>query len=188
FLVTRDVDLLSGLARHNAASVAVSITTLDNHLRRVMEPRTSPPRARLAAIGKLSEAGIPTGVMVAPIIPGLTDHEIPAILDAAAKAGALWAGFTVIRLPFGNAALFEQWLQAHFPDRKDKILNRIKTMRGGKLYDAQWGARMRGKGIFADQIETMFHVASRRSGFKDEHPPLSTAAFRPPAPPQLTLF
>ena len=188
FLVTRDIDVLSELARHNAASVCLSVTTLDNDLRRVMEPRTSPSKARLEAIRRLADARIPVAVNVAPIIPGLTDHETPSILKAAREAGATSAGFTVVRLPYANTTLFEQWLEKHFPDRKDKVLNRIRSMRGGKLYDAQWGKRMRGEGIFAAQIQAMFEVARRKAGFKGEHRDLSTEHFRRPDGKQLSLF
>jgi DNA repair photolyase len=188
FLVTRDLDLLAGLAKHQCASVCLSVTTLDNDLRKVMEPRTSPPAARLNAIRKLSEAGVPVSVNVAPIIPGLTDHEMPKILQAAHDAGATSAGYTVVRLPYANAPLFEQWLQVHFPDRKEKVLNRLKAMRGGKLYDAQWGKRFSGEGIFAEQIAQMFEVARRKAGFKDDYAELSTAAFRRPGGTQLSLF
>jgi DNA repair photolyase len=187
-LVTRDIDVLSELAKHQCASVCLSITTLDNELRKVMEPRTSPPQARLAAIRKLAEAKIPVSVNVAPVIPGLTDHEMPAILAAAHEAGATSAGFTVVRLPYANAPLFEKWLQTHFPDRKDKVLNRIKAMRGGKLYDSQWGTRMRGEVIFAEQIAQMFDVAKRKAGFKDRFTDLSTASFRRVGDAQLSLF
>ncbi len=188
FLVTRDVDVLSEMAKHSCASVCVSVTTLDTDLRKVMEPRTSPPQARLNAIRKLSEAGVPVSVNVAPIIPGLTDHEMPAILKAAREAGATAANFTVVRLPHANAPLFEKWLETHFPDRKDKVLNRIKAMRGGKMYDAQWGKRMRGEGIFAEQIAAMFDVARRKAGFTDDYRELSTASFRRPGGAQLQLF
>ncbi len=188
FLVTRDIDVLSELAKHQCASVCLSITTLNTDLRKVMEPRTSPPQGRLNAIRKLAEAKIPVSVNVAPIIPGLTDHEMPAILKAARDAGATAAGFTVVRLPYANAPLFEKWLETHFPDRKDKVLNRIRSMRGGKLYDAQWGKRMRGEGIFAEQIAAMFDVARRKAGFKDEPRGLSTAAFRRPGGTQLSLL
>jgi DNA repair photolyase len=186
-LVARDIDLLSELARHQCASVCLSITTLDNDLRRVMEPRTSPPPARLAAIRKLAAAGIPASVNVAPVIPGLTDHEMPAILQAAHDAGATSAGFTVVRLPHANAPLFEKWLETHFPERKEKVLNRIKAMRGGKLYDSQWGTRMRGEGIFAEQIARMFDVGKRKAGFKERFTDLSTAAFRRVEGAQLSL-
>jgi DNA repair photolyase len=188
FLVTRDIDLLSELAKYDCASVTVSVTTLDTKLRNVMEPRTSPPRARLNALRKLSEAKIPVSVNVAPIIPGLTDHEMPKILQAARDAGATSAGFTIVRLPHGDKALFENWLTAHFPDRKEKVLSRIKAMRGGKLYDAQWGKRMRGEGIFAEQIAQMFEVAKRKAGFTNERRELSTAHFRRPGGVQLSFF
>jgi DNA repair photolyase len=187
-LVTRDIDLLAELARHHAAGVFLSITTLDSELRKIMEPRTSPPAARLAALRELSAAGIPAGVNVAPIIPGLTDHEMPAILKAAAEAGATSAGHTVVRLPYGVAPLFEKWLETHFPDRKEKALNRLRAMRGGKLYDAQWGKRMSGEGIFADQIGQMFEVARRKAGIQNDSRELSAAAFRRPPGAQLALF
>ena len=187
-LVTRDIDLLSELARHRAVGVFLSITTLDVELRRVMEPRTSPPVARLAAIRDLSAAGIPVGVNVAPIIPGLTDHEMLAILKAAAEAGATSAGYTVVRLPRAVAPLFEKWLEIHFPDRKEKVLNRLRAMHGGKLYDAQWGKRFSGEGIFAEQIGQMFEVARRKAGIKDQGGELSTEAFRRAGGTQLSLF
>ena len=187
-LVTRDLDLLSELARHGAAAVWLSITTLDAELRKVMEPRTSPPAARLAAIGELASAGIPAGVNVAPIIPGLTDHEVPAILKAAAEAGATSAGYTVVRLPYAVAPLFEKWLATHFPDRKQKVLNRLRAMHGGKMYDSQWGKRFGGEGIFAEQISQMFTVASRKAGMASDGAELSTAAFCRPGGAQLSLF
>jgi len=187
-LVTRDIDLLSELAQHNAAAVWLSITTLDAELRKVMEPRTAPPAARLAAIHELAQAGIPVGVNVAPVIPGLTDHEMPAILQGATDAGATAAGYTVVRLPYGVAPLFEKWLGTHFPDRKEKVLNRLRSMRGGKLNDSQWGTRMRGEGVFADQIGQMFEVARRKAGIPNEGSELSAAAFRRPLGGQLPLF
>jgi len=153
-----------------------------------MEPRTSPPAARLAAIRELAAAGIPVGVNVAPIIPGLTDHETPAILKAAAEAGATIAGYTVVRLPYAVAPLFEKWLETHFPDRKEKVLNRLRAMHGGKLYDATWGKRFGGEGIFAEQIAQMFEVARRKAGIKNEGGELSTAAFRRAGGMQLALF
>jgi DNA repair photolyase len=188
FLVTRDIDVLAELAKYQAATVCLSITTLDPELRRVMEPRTSPAIARLAAIRKLADAGIPASVNVAPIIPGLNDHEIPAILQAAAEAGATGAGFTTLRLPHANTELFVQWLETHFPNKKDKVLNQLRTMRNGKLYDAEWGSRMKGEGIFAEQIKRIFEVARRKAGIKNDRPPLSTTAFRRPGGTQLTLF
>jgi DNA repair photolyase len=187
-LVTRDIDFLAELAKHHAVGVFLSITTLDTELRKVMEPRTSPPAARLAAIRELAQAGVPVGVNVAPVIPGLTDYEMPAILQAAADAGATAAGYTVVRLPYGVAPLFEKWLETHFPDRKEKVLNRLRAMRGGKLYDAQWGKRMSGEGVFADQIGRMFEVARRKAGIQNDGGELSTAAFRRPLGAQLPLF
>lgn len=187
-LVTRDLDLLSELARHHAAAVWLSITTLDADLRKIMEPRTSPPAARLAALRELAAAGIPVGVNVAPVIPGLTDHEMPAILKAAAEAGATSAGYTVVRLPYAVAPLFEKWLATHFPDRKEKVLNRLRAMHGGKLYDAQWGKRMGGEGIFAEQLAQMFDVARRKAGIGNDDVELSTASFRRAGGGQLSLF
>ncbi|MDB6125387.1 MAG: repair photolyase [Pedosphaera sp.] len=184
-LVTRDIDLLSELARHRAAAVFLSVTTLDTDLRKVMEPRTSPPASRLSAIAELTKAGIPTGVLVSPVVPGLTDHEIPAIVSAAVKAGAKFAGYVTLRLPYSVAPLFEQWLAQHFPDRKEKVLNRIRALRDGKLNNADFGSRMRGEGIFADQIEALFNVACRKAGIQDNHTGLSTAAFRRPAGAQM---
>jgi DNA repair photolyase len=192
-LVTRDIDLLAELAGHQAAAVSLSITTLDPELARRMEPRASHPRDRLKAIERLAAAGIPTSVMVAPIVPALTDHEMPRILEAAAAAGACGAGFTVMRLPGAVAGLFEAWLGRHFPERKEKILNRVRELRGGRLNDPRFGSRMRGEGVFAAQIKTLFETARRRHGLDQKRLELSTAAFRRPAaasdgPRQLGLF
>ena len=177
-LVTRDVDLLCELASSNAAAVNISVTSLDAELQRVLEPRTSPPSARIETIRQLRSAGIPAGVMVAPIIPGLTDHEVPRILEACSQAGAQFAGYTIVRLPWAVAPLFEHWLEEHFPDRKEKILGRIRDLRGnGRLNDSQWRTRMTGEGIFAEQIASLFEVGCRRAGI-GERPKLSTAAFR----------
>jgi len=185
-LVTRDVDILSELAACNAVAVNISVTSLDANLQRVLEPRTSSPQARLDAIRQLRSAGIPTGVMVAPIIPGLTDHEVPKILDACAKAGAQFAGYTIIRLPWAVAPLFEHWLEEHFPDRKEKVLGRIRDMRGSRLNNSQWHTRMTGEGIFAEQIASLFRVSCRHAGI-GERPTLSTAAFQR-TKEQLKLF
>ncbi|MDQ6626183.1 MAG: PA0069 family radical SAM protein [Verrucomicrobiota bacterium] len=185
-LVTRDIDVLGELAEHRAVSVNISVTSLDAKLQRILEPRTSPPQARLDAVAQLRAAGIPVGVMVAPIIPGITDHEVPAILEACGKAGAQFAGYVVLRLPWAVAPLFERWLDENFPDRKEKVLGRIRSMRGDQLYDSRWGKRQEGEGIFAEQIGAMFAVAKRRTGI-GERPVLSTAAFRR-ITPQLELF
>jgi DNA repair photolyase len=180
-LIIRDIDLLAQLAADNAAAVNVSVTSLDPNLQRVLEPRTSSPAARLDAVAQLRSAGVPVGVMVAPIIPGLTDHEIPAIVEACAQAGAQFAGYTIVRLPWAIAPLFEHWLEEHFPDRKEKVLGRIREIRGGtgRLNDSSWGSRIKGQGIFAEQVSTMFEVACRRNGI-GERPQLSTAAFHRP--------
>jgi DNA repair photolyase len=177
-LVARDADVLAELARFKAARVFLSITTLDANLARIMEPRTSTPENRLDAIRQLTAAGVPVGVMVAPVVPGITDHEMPKILAAAREAGAKWAGFVVLRLPWAVAPLFEKWLEEHFPDRKEKVLNRVRDLRGGKLYDAKWGLRGKGEGIFAEQIKTLFEVACRKTGMNEEDDELSTEHFR----------
>ena len=188
-LVTRDCDLFAELAQVNAAAVFVSITTLDVQLARVMEPRASTPSRRLAAINSLAQAGIPVGVMVAPVIPGLTDHEMPAILQAAAQAGAQFAGHTIVRLPYAVSDLFTQWLEAHYPERKNKVLNRIRAIRQGKLNDPRWHIRMRGQGVFAESIHALFATACRKAGFSRSGPMLSAAAFRrPQANAQFSLF
>jgi DNA repair photolyase len=185
-LVTRDIDLLGELASHHASAVNVSVTSLDPEIQRVLEPRTSSPSARLEAVAALRAAGIPVGVMVAPIIPGLTDHEVPKIVEACAKAGAQFAGYTIVRLPWAIAPLFEHWLDEHFPEKKEKVLSRIRHIRNGKMNDARWGTRTKGEGIFAEQIRSMFEVACRRFGIGGR-PELSTAAFRRPRE-QLQLF
>ncbi|MGA7124738.1 MAG: PA0069 family radical SAM protein, partial [Chthoniobacterales bacterium] len=148
-LVTRDIDLLGSLAAHRAAGVTVSVTTLDAGLAQKLEPRASNPRSRLAAIRELASANIPVGVNVAPIIPGLTDHEIPSILTAAGEAGAQFAYYTIVRLPMAVSTIFINWLETHFPDRKNTVLRRIQSMRGGKLNESVFGKRMRGEGILA---------------------------------------
>ena len=186
-LVTRDLDLLGELAAHQAAAVNLSITSLDPKLQRILEPRTSTPRARLDAVRQLHAAGVPVGVMTAPIIPGLNDHEVPAILEAAAEAGARFAGYVVVRLPYAVAPLFERWLEEHFPDRKEKVLGRIRHLRGGeRLNDPRFKSRMRGEGIFAEQISALFAAGCKRAGMT-ERPRLSTASFRRPNE-QLVLF
>jgi DNA repair photolyase len=187
-LVARDIDILAELAEHQAVAVNVSVTTLDAGLQRLLEPRASHPHERLKAIERLSQAGIPVGVLVAPIIPGLTEHEIPAILSAAAEAGASHAGHIVLRLPRGVKHLFTAWLERNFPSRRDKVLNRVRALRGGRLDDSRFGSRMKGEGVFASQIHDLFDLSRRRSGIPEEHPKLSTDAFRRPADAQLKLF
>jgi DNA repair photolyase len=185
-LITRDLDLLAGLAEFGAAAALLSITTLDRDLARALEPRAATPELRLDAIRTLAAAGLPVGVMVAPIIPGLTDHEAPAILEAAAAAGAQCAGYTIVRLPLGVAGVFEAWLDEHAPARKQKVLNRLREMRGGRLNDPRFGDRMRGEGPFATQVRQLFRLGIRKSGLTTEFPPLSTRHFRRPG--QLSLF
>lgn len=179
-LVTRDADLLAALARHEGASVYLSLTTLDAALARDLEPRASTPAARLAAIEELARAGIPVGVLVAPIIPGLTDHETPAILQAAARAGARFAACTLLRLPHGLPELFTRWLEVHRPAARERVLGRLRDMRGGRLNDPRFGARMRGEGVLAEQVRALFAAGCRRAGLARRGPTLSTAAFRPP--------
>ncbi len=186
-LITRDKDLLAELARHQAAHVNISVTTLDGELAKKLEPRASPPSRRLAAIEELSAAGIPVRVLMAPVIPGLTDHEMPRLLQACADAGARDAGFVPLRLPWAVAPLFEAWLERHRPGHKEKVLGRIRDMRGGKLNDSRWSLRMRGEGFFAEQMRALFHVAKRKAGFSEGLPELSTAAFKVPTA-QLELF
>lgn len=187
-LVSRDVDLLGELADHGAAAVVLSITTLDPILAGTLEPRASRPKARLEAIRKLSEAGIPTGVSVAPIISGLNDHEIPAILEAAAAHGAQFATGIVLRLPFAVKDIFSGWLERFSPGKKETILNRVREMRGGNLNDARFGHRMRGKGPLAEQIEQMLAISKRRHGLDRPRKPLSTTAFRRRTRGQMELF
>jgi DNA repair photolyase len=187
FLVTRDLDLLKELATFKAIQVNISINSLSGELARELEPRASSPRQRLATVEVLASAGVPVGVLVAPVIPGLNDHEIPSVLAAAKSAGANWAGTEILRLPLTVAPVFQQWLEQHFPEKKEKILGRIRSIRNGKLNDSRFGSRMRGEGIFAEQIHQMFRVASRKVGLGNEGPELSVAAFRRPEGPQLAL-
>jgi DNA repair photolyase len=189
-LVTRDIDILSKMAEQRLAKVAISITTLDRKLARAMEPRAATPDRRLDAIRALSDAGIPTAVMVAPIIPALTDEEMESILAAAYDAGARRAGFVSLRLPLEIADLFEEWLKTHRPDKAKHVLSLVRNMRGGKLYDSTWGLRGRGTGPYANLLAQRFHLATKRLGMNTESSPLDTTKFRKPeaASPQLSLF
>ncbi|HEY5892534.1 MAG TPA: PA0069 family radical SAM protein [Chthoniobacterales bacterium] len=186
-LVTRDIDLLAELASLNAARVYVSVTSLNSDLARRLEPRASLPTHRLDAIRKLTEAGIPAGVMVAPVIPGLNDHEIPSILAAAREAGARQAGFVVVRLPYAVKDIFSAWLDEQLPGSKEKILHRIREMRGGKLNDSNFGSRMRGEGPVAEEIHQLFKVSAHRAGLDRKLEPLSVEHFRRPGGKQLEL-
>jgi len=188
FLVTRDLDILADLARHQCAMVNVSVTTLDADLAGKLEPRAARPEHRLRAIRMLADAGVPVNVLVAPVIPGLTEHEIPAILDAVAAAGAQRAGYVLLRLPHAVKDIFLQWLETHEPGKKDRVIARIRELRGGKLYDSTFGARMRGEGIFAEQIKQLFAIAARRAGLNRTEIKLSSAHFRRPGGVQLEMF
>lgn len=187
FLVTRDIDLLSELARWNCVRVNVTVTTLDSDLAGRLEPRASRPEQRLRAVRSLAGAGVPVNILVAPVIPGLTDHEIPAILDAAAGEGARSAGMVLLRLPHAVKEIFTTWLDTHEPGKKERVLGRLRQMRGGKLNVSEWGKRMKGDGILAEQIHNMFDVARRRAGLDQAVGPLSTEHFRPPGGVQLEL-
>jgi len=188
-LVVRDIESLKQLAKVNAVSVGISLTTLDAHLSAMMEPRASCPADRLRTISELSEAGIPVMAILAPIIPGLNDREIPRLLEAAANAGARSAMWMMVRLPYQVSNLFIEWLVRHFPNRAHKIESQIRDMRGGKLYDSSFEHRMRGSGAIARQIRDTFRVFSARHGLDRSSPPLSSDAFRKPnLNGQLNLF
>jgi len=187
FLVTRDIDLLQCLATHRAAIVTISITTLEADLAAKLEPRASTPRARLAAVRELAQADIPVGVNVAPVIPGLNDHEIPRIIQAAAEAGAHCAHYTIVRLPFAVSEIFPAWLRSHFPERAETVLGRIRSMRNGKLNSSEFGQRMRGEGLLAEQIRQLFEVACRRFRLNERDFQLSCDAFRRVERNQLSL-
>ena len=187
FLVTRDIDLLKELASFDAVQVFVSITTLNEELASKMEPRASRPSHRLRAVEMLAKAGVPVGVLVAPIVPGLNDREIPSVLEAAKSAGACDAGYTLLRLPYGVKDVFQEWLKVHFPAKLERILGTVRNVRGGKLNDAEFGSRMRGEGAYAEQIHQMFHVFRERLGFRGRAHELSTEHFRRPGGMQLSL-
>ncbi len=179
-LVARDADLLGELAGHGAARAMISVTTLDADLAGRLEPRAARPERRLEAVRALSDAGVPVGVMVAPVIPGLTDEEIPSILEAAAEAGAHGAAWILLRLPAPVDRLFQDWLEHHFPDRKDKVMGRLRQCRDGRVTDARFGRRMRGHGPYADQLAALFRTAARRLKLDRSMPAPSSTAFRRP--------
>ena len=180
-LVARDADLLAELARVSAANVALTITTLDEQRRRALEPRASSADVRFGAVSTLARLGIPVGVMVAPVIPGLTDHEIPAILARARDAGASWAGYVMLRLPQGIGPFFEAWLVEHVPGQRARVLGRVRHVRNGRLNDPRFGWRMRGEGPMAALTARLFSRARDRAGLAKAAPPLSSAAFHRPA-------
>jgi DNA repair photolyase len=192
-LILRDLDLLKELNAHRAVSVAVSITSLDKELARRMEPRASSPIDRLKTVETLAGAGIPVAVMTAPIVPGLNDNEVPALLKAASEAGARSAGYVVLRLPYQIKDLFLEWLKREYPERAARVENAVRGMRDGKLYDARPGVRMRGEGVRAEQIEATFRLFKRRYNLEGPRRQLSNESFRRPDPPeedpgQLRLF
>jgi len=186
-LVTRDLDVLARLARHDGVAVYVSLTTLDTALGGKLEPRAARPAARLQAIRELSAAGIPVGVLAAPMIPGLTDHELPALLDAAAEAGARVARYTSLRLPFAVKDVFLRWLDDHAPGKKARVVDRLRQLNGGELYASDWNTRLTGQGLMAEQLRNLFEVSARRAGLNRISFRLATACFRRPGE-QLTLF
>jgi DNA repair photolyase len=190
-LIVRDIDLLKNLAKDQLVSVMLSVTSLSNDIKRTLEPRTASPEARLRVIRQLSEAGIPVGVLVAPVIPAITDHEMEDILAAAKAAGATRAGYVLLRLPHELKVLFRDWLAEHYPDRAKHVMSLINQARGGKDYDPQFGTRMRGTGPYAELLRTRFELAKRKLGFAraGERHELNTTLFRPPLPdtPQLSL-
>lgn len=189
-LVVRDIDILSRMAEKGLAKVALSVTTLDAHLARTMEPRASTPSLRLQAIRRLTDAGIPASVMMGPVIPGINDHEIERILDAAYAQGAREAGYVLLRLPLEVAPLFKDWLLRNYPDRYRHVMSLVRSMRDGKDYDAEWGKRMRGTGPYAWQIGRRFEIAARKLGFNTQRLRLRTDLFEPiqKGGKQLSLF
>jgi DNA repair photolyase len=190
-LIIRDLDLLADLAKDRLVSVMVSVTSLSTEIKRTLEPRTASPAARLRVIEQLTEAGVPVGVLVAPVIPAITDHEIEDIMGAAKAAGATRAGYVLLRLPHELKIIFRDWLAEHYPDRAKHVMSLINQSRGGKDYDSQFGTRMRGTGPYAELLRTRFDLAKRKLGFAgaEERYELNTKLFRPPTPatPQLSL-
>jgi DNA repair photolyase len=189
-LILRDLDLIRALAAENLITVALSITSLDAELARTLEPRTATPAARLRAVRELSAAGVPVRAMLAPLIPGLTDWEMPAILEAAKEAGARGAGFVMLRLPFAVAPIFIGWLKEHRPLAAERVESLIRQMRGGKLYDSKWHARMIGCGPYAEGIDKTFDLFVKKLGLDQPLPGLDCSQFRPPPmdDAQLRLF
>jgi DNA repair photolyase len=191
-LIGRDIELLASMAERRLVAVFISITTLDAKLKRTLEPRAASPAARLAAIRRLSEAGVPVGVMVAPVIPALTDHELERILEESASAGALSAGYIVLRLPLEVRDLFREWLELHEPLKASHVMSRIRALRGGRENDPNFGSRQRGTGVYSDLLRERFELAVRKLGLdrNEARFELETGRFRPPVPtsPQQSLF
>jgi DNA repair photolyase len=187
-LVTRDIDIYKRLAEHDGVAINISVTSLDETLAQRLEPRASLPAHRLRAIEALSKAGISVGVLVAPVIPAITDFELPGILKAAVSAGAQFAGYVPLRLPYGVSDLFQEWLTTHFPDRKEKVLSQIRGLREGRLNDPDFGSRMTGTGPWAERLSTLFAASARKAVVPEKRPSLGTEHFRRPAGRQLSLF
>ena len=189
-LIERDLDILGEMGRMGLARVGISVTTLDDRVSRLMEPRVPAPARRLRTIRALTEAGVPVRVMASPIVPALTDHELEAILEGAAEAGAVAASYIMLRLPLEVSELFQEWLAEHFPDRAQRVMGRVRELHGGKDYDPEWGKRMSGEGAFAELVAHRFAIATRRLGLARDLPPLRTDLFRRPprAGDQLSLF
>jgi DNA repair photolyase len=189
-LIMRDIDILSRMAKRGLVKVRMSLTTLDRKLARAMEPRASSPSRRLEAMRALNDAGIPCGVMTAPIIPGLNDHEVERLLDSAAAAGAVEAGYVLLRLPLEVAPVFKEWLLRNYPDRFRHVMTLIRSMRDGKDYDAEWGKRMKGTGPYAWQIARRFEIKAKQLGMNETRMDMRTDLFAPPAAPtkQMSLF
>jgi DNA repair photolyase len=189
-LIARDIDILADMAKDHLASVAVSVTTLDAETKRTLEPRAAAPQARLKVIRALTDAGVPVGVMVAPVVPAITDHEMERILEAAAEAGARSAAYVLLRLPYEVKDLFKEWLAQHYPQRAEHVMSLVRDARNGRENDPNFGTRMRGTGAYAELLRARFKVAARRLGLDSVRDrPLDTTHFRPPGPgsPQLQL-
>jgi len=182
-LIERDIDLLAPMAARRLAVAAVTITTLDAAMARTLEPRAATPARRLRTIRTLTDAGIPVGISVAPVIPFITEPDLERVLEAAREAGAVYANYIVLRLPWEVRPLFQAWLEAHFPDRAERVMNRVREMRGGKDYDADFASRMRGTGVWADLMRQRFHKTAERLGFRYNRFELDTSLFTPPARP-----
>lgn len=189
-LIARDIDILAAMAERNLVSTMLSLTTLDARLARAMEPRAATPKRRLEAVRRLAEAGVPVGVMTAPMIPGLNDNEMESLLEAAKEAGARYAGYTILRLPLEVAPLFREWLEAAFPNRAARVMRHIREMNGGKDYDPEWSRAERPRSVYARLIAERFHKATARLGYARQFPPLDTSQFRVPQSEnrQLALF
>ena len=189
-LIVRDLDLLAPLAERNLVAAALSMTTLDADLARTLEPRTATPQAKLRAIRELSAAGVPVRVMIAPLTPGLTDHELPQIMQAAKEAGASGAGYVMLRLPLAVSPLFLDWLRTYRPLQAEKVEGLVRSVRGGKLYVTNWGERMRGAGPYSEGVERTFDLFAKKFGLDKPWTPLDCSQFRPPRLPggQMRLF